>query len=553
MPPGRELALNNAFGFLKSLGSGRSMAILGVAIGVAATLAFTVLRAGATQMEMLFSDVEPSEAGAIIAALDQAGIRSDQTGDGSVIRVQRGKKFTARNIIAQRGLITSGSVGWEIFDQNTLGQTQFTQDVNKRRAVQGELERTIKDQDGVTAVRVLLHLPERAMFQTEAEPATASVSIGFTRTPTPVQVAGIQNLVAAAAGMRPESVVVVDKRTSRTLGGGEQMGGSEVVSARRAEIEADMERRLKAQIERIVGQGRVAVTVHADLNLNRVTSQENRVDPDSQVVLGLTTQENSSANGQSVGGPASTGEQLPGAGGAGGEQSTSGGSSETNNYDYTRTITTTVTEPGEIKRLSVAVALDSSPAEGAAAGAAAPDPEEIANLVKAAIGFDEDRRDVVQVTSVPFDRPAPLEDSAEKAGFFSSFGTNNIMRGAELLVLLVVSALVVFFVARPLLKGILGKAGEGDGLMQMPMLVPGSGPLLATASGQAAPVGFQPSAQGASGPNITNIPAGAPEPTIDIARIEGQVKASAVKQVSDFADRHPEESVSILRSWLHEG
>jgi flagellar M-ring protein FliF len=195
-----------------------------------------------------------------------------------------------------------------------------------------------------------------------------------------------------------------------------------------------------------------------------------------------------------------------------------------------------------VRKLSVAVAVDGKLTPAAEPGGeptyTARTPEEITqieDLVKAAMGFDQSRGDQVRVTNVRFNRDALVTAGGTDGGSpLLNFDKNDIMRGVELLVLLITGLLLIFFVLRPLLK-----SASGGGA---PALVGANGvPVTAL---QTTVVGGAPGQL--SGPSDM-------DQRLDIARIEGQVKASSVKKVADFVEAHPDESTSILRSWVHEG
>ncbi len=568
--------MNSFANFFRSFGVGRMMIMLGVAMGVAATLAFTVLSAGSKDMGLLFSGLDLKEASSVTAALDQAGVKYKSVGDGSTIMVERDKVLSTRTMIAGKGLVTSGSIGYEIFDStNALGQTDFQQQVNLKRALQGELERDIKSLNGVTFAKVLLNVPQRQQFEDATSDTTGSVIVGYTREPDASQVHAIQNLVALATpGLKPDHVVVTDQQTGKTLAGGgdTDSANAEMIAQ---QTEKAMEQRVKQVIEPIVGVGNVRVSVTADVDKTQTTTHDLHYDPDGQVQLSSSTSDNKAQNGSATpGGPTSATGNLPGAASdssSGSSSNSTDGASETVNFQNSKIEKTSVIEPGKINRLSVAVAVDGyrdPPGKDGKAGAwherSADDLKKIRDLTIAAVNAvnvlepgaaapdaaDTSRHDVVNVQNMKFDNAAANVGPAAKTSLLSGFGTPDIMRIGELVVLLIVAALTIFFVARPLLKGI----GSGGG--PMPMLA-GAGAgggdphVLSGPSGpMSAQLAYDPSGGNAAGAAIAA--AQAQDRGIDIARIEGQVKASAVKQVSDFVDRHPDESVSILRSWLHD-
>ena len=330
---------------------------------------------------------------------------------------------------------------------------------------------------------------------------------------------------------------------------GDDGGGGDSAVARN-DVEERLRKTIKDMVEGVVGAGKARVTVSADLDQARTTTQEEKYDPDGQVVRSTRTTSNTAKEDKPQGaGAVSAAQNIPG-----GQTPTPGsdaasqtnGTDETTNYEISRTTTTKVQEPGEIKKLSVAVAVDgTTPVDakgkpGVYAPRSADEMKRIDQLVRSAMGFDATRGDQVSVVNVRFDRDANVEGGVTAASPFS-FDKDDIMRVAELGVLLVVASLIIFFVVRPMMKG-----GGGSGGMGLPALAMGGGGGLVAGAGGGA-LTYDPQTGQARLPAPDDY-----DQKIDIARIEGQVKGSSVKKVADFVERHPDESVSILRTWLHE-
>jgi len=537
---------------LQKFGIGRLAAVLGVAAGVAAVLVAVMLRVGQAPDALLYSNLDLREASEISAALDQAGIKYSSKGDGSTIFVSRDEVGTARLMLAGKGLVTSGSVGYEIFDnQSVLGQTEFQQNLNEQRALQGELSRTIMSMRGITSARVHITMPRREMFQAAATDPTAAVVVGVGgRDLSADQVRAIRNVVASSVpNLKPDKVTVTDQ-SNRTLAAGSEDTGftSANAEAAKATTEAQLQTRIQDIVEGVVGAGAARVQVTADIDHSRSTTQEQRFDPDGQVVRSTSTNGSQSQDttGQADGGVTATnnipGGQAPNTTPVG---STNSENTETTNYEISNTTTTTVKEPGEVKKLSVSVAVDGkyTPAadgkgEPTYAPRTAEEVQQIKTLVAAAVGIDETRGDKIEVINVRFNREPSAAPGADEGSSMFNFDKNDIMRGVELMVLLITGLLLIFFVVRPLLK----TASGGGGV-----------PALAGANGTpVTPLDTQ--LVGGVLPGAPQMLAGPSEmdQRLDIARIEGQVKASSIKKVADFVDTHPEESTAILRSWVHE-
>ena len=550
--------MNQILAAIQRFGFGRLAAIIGIGAGVAAALFFITSGLGQPKA-LLYSNLDLKEAGSITQSLDQANIKYEVKGDGSTILVPRDQVASTRLLLSGKGLPTSGSVGYEIFDNTSaMGQTDFVQQLNRQRALEGELGRTIHALDGITAARVHLVLPKRQLFEEDAEQPSASVSIGVgARAPGADNVRAIQNLVAGAVpGLKPDRVTVIDQH-AKTLSGGDT-GMAAEADGRKSEVEQRIAKQVKGLVEGIVGAGKARVNVTADVDLAQVTTHKEAFDPDGQVTRSESTTEEKASEG-SAGGNTQTSAAAKVPGGSsvdqGGDSSNSSGKQEsTTNYEITKTTTTEVREPGAVKKIAVAVAVDGAygPPDkktgkpGAYSPRSAAEIAQIEQLVQVAVGYDQARGDQVKVINVKF----PTADDAEgvtAASPLMGFDKNDIMRAAELGVMAIVAILMMLFIVRPLLKGALG--GGPGGRMTM-VTGPGGQQIAMSADGQPMQLSVDPvTGQQIALPAPSNE---ALEQKIDIARIEGQVKASSVKRVSEFVERHPDESVSIIRGWLHE-
>lgn len=543
--------------FLQRFGIGRLGAIAGGAAGLLAVIAFLMFNIGGEPKSLLYSNLDLKEASQITQALDAANVKYEVKGDGTTIMVARDQVASARLMLSSKGLPTSGSVGYEIFDSApALGQTDFVQNLNAKRAAEGELARTIRSIQGVTSARVLLNLPKRQLFEDDNATPSASIMVATAgRRLSADQVRSIRNLVAAATpGLKPERVAVSDQ-SGELLAGMDDPAGGGASSAQRSDVEERLKKQIKDLVEGVVGPGKARVTVAADVDLARVTTQEKKYDPDGQVVMSTSTGKDTNKEDKSASqGAVSSSQNLPGAqNGASVSNPTSSSDKqdETTNYENSSTTTTRIQEPGEIKKISVSVAvdgaqvLDAKGKPGPWTPRSADEMAKIDALVKGAIGYDQKRGDQVQVVNVRFEKPADALGGAAASSPFE-FDKNDIMRAVELGILGVVAILVIFFVARPVLTTAVTGGGVGGFAM-----AGGAPARLVGASDNAGALAV--AGHGGHDGAAAALPmAGEFDQRVDIARIEGQVKASSVKKVSEFVEKHPDESVSILRSWLHE-
>lgn len=543
---------------LMKIGPMRLFAALGVTAVIAAALFALVFRVGGEEKALLFSNVELAEAGEITSKLDAANIPYELKGDGSTIMVPRSKVLSARLMMAEAGLPSRGSVGYEIFDrQDALGATQFQQNINNKRALEGELARTIASIHGVETARVHLVMPERQLFAQERQKPTASIVIKVAGGPLSAgQVRAIRNLVASAVpGLAVGNVTIADdegRLLAAAEGGDEGAAAAEALDERKAGIEERLRKEVQTIVESIVGPGAARVQVAADVDFNRITSTSQTYDPEGRVVRETETQEETRASNEGGGGSTSAARNLPdGSGsnsGGAGEQSKS--SNEKVRYEISNTTKVETVEGGRIKRLSVAVAVDGVSTPGPAGKPAtwkardAQELERITALVKSAVGFDESRGDKVEVVNLQFARAPDEGTTAGKPSMFS-FGKDDIMRGAEILAALIASLAVIFFVLRPLIAGMIN-GGGGTSVAGNPALLGAPASMGGGVTAIAPPVaGALPApAGGAMVPQL--------DASLDIARINGQVNASSVKRVAEVIEQHPDESAQILRTWLSE-
>lgn len=532
----------NAFTqLLLKAGPTRLFAALGIAAVVAALLFTLVFRMGGEEKALLFAGVDLREAGEITQRLEAADIPFELRGDGSSIFVARSRVLEARMMLSAEGLPSRGSIGYEIFDEpDALGQTQFQQNINRLRALEGELARTIASLDGIVSARVHLVLPERQLFARETEQPSASIVLQLRRDAlTPDQVRAIRNLVASATpGLSANRVTILDE-SGRLLAAASTEDGAvaEGVDARQAAVEERIRRTVTDIVEGVVGQGAARVQVTAEMDFNRVSETSERFDPEGRVVRSTSTTEETSTDG-GQGGAASAGVNVPDttAGAASGATAPASSSSqETVNYEISRTTRTEVSEGGRIRRLSVAVAVDgvTTPGEGENAPAQyQPRSEEemqrLTQLVRSAVGYNAERGDIVEVVNTQFAR-TPAAAPAPAPGLLDSLGDLDLMRIIEIVAALIASLAFVFFVLRPLIGGLM-RGGANAGA---------PAPALPGAGGAAAALPAPESE------------ANQQDESVDLAQIGGRMRKSAVKQVAEVVNQHPDESAQIIRGWLN--
>ena len=457
-------------------------------------------------------------------------------GDGSQIYVPQDQVARLRLSLATEGIPSGGSIGYELFDRaDALGTTNFVQQINQIRALEGELSRTIRSINQVRSARVHLVMPKREIFSRDRAEPTASVVLALQGSLDKGQVSAIQHLVSSAVpGMKSKNVSVIDSNGELLARGADD---DALDTANSEEMRRSYEARLSQSIEQLLAQtlgaGKVRAEVTADLDFNQITTNKEDFDPDRQVVRSTNSveetsnaQERQGANNVSV---ANNTPNPPGqdSNGSSGSTTQTGRTEEIVNYEISKTVRTEVKAGGEVKRISAAVLVDgvTTVAEDGTRTYAARAPEELTQieaLVKSAIGFNEARGDVVTITNMKFAEPEIVEDG----GMLLGFDKADLMRLAELVVLAVVALLVLLLVVRPLLGRILS----------MPSIAPANVALAGPGEQYALPPGAA-AALAIPGPAQTQLPsipsasdaeqiAAEIDQMIDLNQVGGRVRAS---------------------------
>jgi len=544
---------------LRNLGPLRLGAIALVTFSLLGFFAFLTTRISSSPMAILYTDLDSQDAGAVVQKLDSLKIPYEVSATGGVIRVASDQVGKLRMTMAADGLPKGGSIGYEIFDQKEgFGTTSFVQNINHLRALEGELARTISTLGPVQSARVHLVLPQRELFSHTAQTATASV---FLKTRSAVvltkeQVAAIQNLIAAAVPqLQPTQISIVDDkgnllaRPSDESAGG--VGASSTQEEMRAQFEQTQAHKIEDLLAQTLGYGKVRAQVSADLDFDRVTTNSEIFDPESQVVR---SQQSSSedAKASDGGGSVSITNNMPGgqASGSGANGNQSARTEETINYEINKTVRSQVRETGQVKRLSVAVVVDGTTkvAEGGAKSYEPRSQEEldkIKSLVKSAVNFDVNRGDTIEVVNMPFQQADNVMADAAASDMFMGMPKMDLVRIAQTLLLAFIGLMVVLLVVRPIIRRIFETA-DATGEMQQ-RIAGATGGMSQTA--QLPP----PMSQGAFSSEIqADNDDNEIEKMIDISRVEGRVKASSLRKVGEIVDKHPEEAVSILRNWIYQ-
>jgi flagellar M-ring protein FliF len=539
----------------RALGPARLMALGIVGAGMLVMLALLALRGGApAQQALLYGDLDLREAGQMADALDRAHIPHQELGNGDRIMVSATDVARARMLLAKDGLPSGGSIGYEIFDRgDSLTASQFQQDINETRAMEGELSRSIRMLQGVRGARVHLVLPKRQPFSRDVQPAQASVVLTMSGAARldPQGVQAVLNLVAAAVpGLKPQGIAIIDNRGTLLARAGQPTGEEEVVQTAEEmhhATELRLSRAVEEMLEQSLGPGHVRAEAAVTMNYDRVNETAESYNPDQQVVRSTQTTTDKS-NSTEAEKNVSVANNLPNADAAGAQTgSKDEKSEETTNYEIGKTVRTLVREQPQIARISLAVMVDGTmqPGRDGKPVWTERSPDDLARikrLVQSAIGYDDKRGDTVEVVSMRFamEDEAAVPDSRGLLGL--GLEKADILSLAQSAILAVVVLLALLFVLRPMALR-LSAATPGGLFGGDPLLVGADGVTLALADGSGGGGVGIIGGGGAVG-MLTD------ESMVSVQNIEGQVRASAMRKLTELIEQHPEASLSIMRSWM---
>jgi flagellar M-ring protein FliF len=455
-----------------ALPPGKRIAVASIAIGTLLGIVLLVVWSNQIEYQPLYYNMNQEDAGLVVEELKAQKIPYRLAGDGKTVMVPAGRVYDLRLDLASRGMPSGGGVGFEIFDRADLGTTEFVQKLNYQRALQGELSRTINQFAEVEQSRVHITLPEKTLFLEDEQKPTASVVVNLRRKGAlrEKQVQGIIHLVAGSVeGLQPENITIVDMDgnvLSAGMSGESNFAG--LTSSQQEfqnEFESGLEKRVQTMLERVVGKGKAIVRVTASLDFKQEEKTEEIFDPDSAVIRSeQLSDERSKGNAPVAMGVPGVQANLPETAGAASPGVSSNEFKKTNgtmNYEINKVVTRTIQPTGTIRNLSVAVLLDgnyelTTGEDGKEIFAyVARSDEEIKkykNIVMKAVGYNLERGDQIEVSSVPFEAVRLTEE--EQKGMMRDTLMQKVWTIFPYLVFLVLCALVVVFVLRPLVKWI---------------------------------------------------------------------------------------------------
>ncbi len=529
----------------------------------------------APQYTLLVADMDAETASSVVGRLKADNVPYRLGDGGRTVSVPAERVDELRLAFASDGLPSAGRIGFEIFDRTAFGTTEFLEHVNYRRALEGELARTISTMSDVASARVHIAMAKESLFLDRGEPAKASVALRLkgSRSLSPATVRGIAGLVSSSVqGLRPESVMIVDHQgrpLTRPQEDADPAGLNASQLERQQQIERDLSTKVLAMLEPVVGAGRVRVNVAAHLRGDIVEETEERFDPNTVVRSRQTSTEvGASAFARTAGVAGARANQPPalststastaGTASASASEGTTpaepapastpastpaptgpGRSTETTNYEVGKLVRHTVSPQGQLARLSVAVILDdervATPGEGGVVQVSTRPWEtdgiqRVQAIVAAAVGLDPERGDQLTVENITFESASEdLEPAAPGIGVQAlDLVKQHWISAARVGAILLVVAFAFFGVLRPL-------ATRVGGLASAPQL---------PAAGMAA--------VGARLPTVSEMEGQIDAELNAMTTPEGRRMPVLTQRVAKLANDEPEQVARIVRGWISE-
>lgn len=536
--------MNNFVQSIKNLSPGRLASLAAVILFLISFFVYLATQMNSTEYSVLYTDLELEDAKQIVTRLESANVKYRLENNGTEILVPSDQVNKMRIDTAELALASKGAnVGYEIFDNgDALGSTNFMQNVNLIRALEGELARTIRSVDNVKSARVHLVMPKREMFSKEEQMPSASVVIRTVHGPlSPQSVIAIQKLIAAAVPkLDVKNVAIVDSAGNLLTNNYEDENTLTAANNElmRQEQELKMAQNVQNLLEKTIGTGKVRAQVNIDMDFDQVVTNEEIYDPDGQVVRSQATMNDDSAS-TDQNGTVTVAQNIPNgdmANQSSGTYTKNSKTEETINYEISKTVRNKVKNTGTIRRLTVAVMVDgfyTKDDDGKYVYRPRTDEEmkKLADLVKSAVGFDGDRGDVVEVENMKFVSFEPEPEPAP-VPLIMGFTKDELMRVAEGVGVAIVAILVILLVIRPLINNAFDLSGPQNGDTRL--------------------LGDNPEEDNLLLSNFLNNDNDEVEELINMNKIDGRIKVSSLKKINDTVERNPDAAVNIIRSWLYQ-
>jgi len=528
----KDQTLGAVFGIFNKLSIQQKILVGGVGIVFIVLLGFLFVFVGEPNYTKILSNLDSEEANKVIEYLETEKVKY-KLGNGNSISVEAEKAAKVRISIAAQGIPSSGIIGYEIFDQSTIGMSEFQQRISKKRAMEGEIAKTIISLQSVEHARVSIVEPEKSIFADESNEATASVTLKLKggRYLSQENIAAISHTVASSIeGLKPENVTIIDQ-SGKLLsqipdGDGLQMSGTKQYEVK-SKVEGYLAKKAQSILSRVLGHGNSDVRVNAELDFTQVEKTMETLDPESQTAISENTQK-SISGGKSI----SDSTQI----------STE---TSTTNYEVSKSIEKVIGSSGNIKRLTIAAVIngikkDSTDADGNIINSFVSRPEAqielYKNLISQAVGLDVNRQDVITVVSIPF------ENQIDQVQIVEASPIDNLDEMSNLIM-----AILAITIALIIIKGLMKKLKTEK--------------ILIGAVGNFEEQAFNDVMPALEASTVSSVPAISKKKRKELLEVgdledeiseEAQVKKMETEKIINYVQKNPIESAKLINSWLRE-
>ncbi|HMA61989.1 MAG TPA: flagellar basal-body MS-ring/collar protein FliF [bacterium] len=511
----------------KKYSPGQRILIVMVFVGIVSAIIALLLWANRPEYELLHSELPPNKASKIVNELRDKNIKYKIQDNGTTIKVPRENVDELRLEFAEKGYLGEDIKGYKVFDESKIGMTTFMQRLNMKRALEGELSKTIDKFAEVKSSRVHLVMPKEKLFEEKARgKASVVLYLNNGNYLNDNQVKGIASLVAnSVEGIQSSDVAVLD--SDGNLLSGSKEDENDVLSASgnqwnlRHQVEQKLRNKVSGLVEGVVGQGNAKVQVSAELNMEKLEETIEKVDPENLAVVSEERQIESQTSMDTLN---NTNQKH---------------SSENviTNYETNKTVRHHVHSTGDIKRLSVAVLVDGTYQDNSDEGQQyvprnQQEINQITQLVKGAVGFDPERGDVVEVKNLQFSRTQLQQDRE----YFKEQERQNLISNIINKGLIVVGILVAFFLIRSMIK-------RSPDILE----ISASSETAALKAGDEKYLAAESEEEDDDIDEDQFIKKLTPE-----ARAKLKAKRKMLDSVEGFVEEKPEEAAQMLRTWIHD-
>jgi len=522
--------LEALFGIFNKLSMQQKMLIGGAILLTIVMLGVLVFFLNEPNYSVLYSGLAEEDASKVVDELTAEKVPYKIEDNGRTIKVPKDKLYETRLSLAGKGIPGSGVIGYELFDKNTMGMSEFMQKLNYKRALEGELARTIMQQEGIEGVRVHIVIPQKSVFKSEEKPPTASVVLKLKHSYEPDKgtVTAIVNLVASSVeGLQPGKVTLLDSR-GRLLSKDFEDNPVAFSSAKQYEMKQSVENYLAAKaqtiLDNVVGYGNSMIQVNADINFDQIEKTMETFDPESQVAVSEQTIKSENNGNQRGDSTAQTNENS------------------TTNYEISKSVEKVLQGSGNIIRLSVAAVVNDVAKEVNKGDKTdivhkprtADQMKKLEEIIKNAVGINPQRQDQFSLVNISFETNTLDDLPEEKPGIL------DYVERFQNIILIIIAAIAGIFI----LKGLMSKLKNEKILIGT---INGDGTYALEAGAGSTGAKNPQQLQGKVKKSL--MPLGDIEDEISE---EAAYKKNREAKISNYVSKNPVDASKLINAWLHD-